>query len=189
VEVACADLAARAAALPLWLWLGGAVRRGVEIERRGPARWAFARGAELAREGSAVLARAAAAEPRPWSALRGTVLEGRLRALRVAPLDWAGPLGVARLDALARVFQIELGLVADAPTPLARALALHLTVSTTMASLPVDFGPADEEADAARPARIELPERPGLGVDVDRVELDRVADDRWAAGADAAERS
>ncbi len=179
LESARHDLAARRHDVPLWRWLGGAVRRVVGVSGSTDERPAGAGGPRVA-------------DPSRWSELQGDLLADRVDGLRVDPLRAGGPAGVLRLDAIARTFRVGLALASGA-TLAGRALAVHLAMAATMASLPLDW-PDDDPPDQAwlgparayRPdgGRVTAPEAAGLGLAIEAGRLGPLVTERWSLGED-----
>lgn len=157
LEAALADLQARASGMPLWRWLGGAARRTVATARADPP--------------AAIVV---LEHPRPWTLLADSILAREFQLIAVDPIEWGGPEGVRRLDAIARAFQLELALLEGVPVAPARALAIHLSFTTSMATWPLDasrpllledaFVSADRLV--AKDSGLPVPIASGLGVTI-----------------------
>jgi L-alanine-DL-glutamate epimerase-like enolase superfamily enzyme len=167
LETARADLAARIAGLPLWLWLGGAARPRVPDPLEPEARL------------EALVA------DRPHRPPPAELLERRADVIRVHPASVGGPAGVARIDALARVFRFALSIVVETPLRVSRELAHHLTVASLTASLPpTAAGPAVEVPWLEVPDHSPDDRLLGLGLTVDRALLAAAAVSRVTVGQD-----
>jgi L-alanine-DL-glutamate epimerase-like enolase superfamily enzyme len=149
VETARADLAARVAGVPLWLWLGG------DGSGNGSAR----AGGSLA---PIAADRIGGANERGWQALERRVLDRSIDVVRVGPVAVGGPEGVRRLDAIARAWQLELALVAETGLLVSQALSAHLAMTLTTAT------PAPGSDSAEVPWLEREAEGSGLGVRLDR---------------------
>jgi L-alanine-DL-glutamate epimerase-like enolase superfamily enzyme len=179
LESARHDLAARRHDVPLWRWLGGAVRRAVGVSGPAEEQPAGAGGPRVM-------------DPSRWSELGADLLADRVDGLRVDPLRVGGPAGVLRIDAIARTFRVGLAL-ASGSTLTGRALAVHLAMAATMATLPLRWtgGDAPDQAwlgptQAYRPdgGRVIAPEAAGLGLAIDAGRLEPLVAERWSLGED-----
>jgi L-alanine-DL-glutamate epimerase-like enolase superfamily enzyme len=167
LEAALGDCAARHHGQPLWRWLGGSARDRVTLDG----------GASIGEMTVEITA---------WAEAEQVMMDGPTRAVRFEPLRWGGAAGVARLDAVARAFQVELALQPETPLLASVAYAVHLAATTPMVTLPLSLPGSPVEVPWCRAAAdfivregaIALPNAPGLGVDFDRAALAAHASDR-----------
>jgi L-alanine-DL-glutamate epimerase-like enolase superfamily enzyme len=99
------------------------------------------------------------------------VLERSIDVIRVGPVAVGGPRAVARLDAIARAWQLELAIAAETSLLVSRALAIHLAV-TMVTAMPAGRRDDSQAVPWLRAAddtpKGQLPSAPGLGVVLDR---------------------
>jgi L-alanine-DL-glutamate epimerase-like enolase superfamily enzyme len=202
LETAALDLQARLRGLPLWLWLGGGWRWAVSVVIRQPPHFVDADplgisdaavtglGLDIRADGGAP-ARFVSRPLSSWSEARNAILAGTVRALVVDPLAAGGPAGVARLDAIARAFRLELAIAAVEPSLFDQTLAIHLAVASRMATLPVQLPSLSETdldfytrySDFRSPgALIARPGAPGLGFELRPDVVERHTVERLATG-------